>query len=644
MPVLSRQWHLSENSYFLASPNGFFYRYCGNGFQNKWTGLWDNETKHVEYFAAKAGDDWLSENNTHTMNYNGSLAEHVYEITGGLATELLGFHPERNELLLLYELPDVRTLELELAIDIRLRHENNTNRAHAWNQKGHTIEIANAIGKTWITVFSGDLQKTGQAFQKNHAPGGELQTCSVNKLFLRGKTIGLSIRTTPRGVKNISDALKALEQKHTAYQALEDHLLESDNQTLEHAIRWSRIGIELLTQKRGKHTIYCAGYPWFTQGWGRDTFWALYGLVDLDMIKQAENQIEMYANAQRDGRIANFLPDTYNSIDATLLWLIAVAYTARRNGNAKWLKKLAPKITAALEFLKKNTRNGLLVHDAGSHDTWMDTLPRPQTGIDVQSLFVEALTQTKRNWKWMSAKPFAYENERIDAENQLQKHFAKTPFPPDRMINVQTFEMDNVQTANPVLPLLFGQFPEKTAELTLNRLESSDFSNQTGLRSRAHGQPNYDPAGYHTGRVWSLTTAWLAMAEYRLGRSENAYRTLESFFMELERNNLGGIAETFHGETGQSNGAELQLWGQALLAHIIDAHLLGIEIDALEKKVRFHPQLPQDTELVRRIKKIDSKNVVFSAERDHLTGKTECHVEGLPKKYKLESGIIEKKK
>ncbi|MFH0955218.1 MAG: amylo-alpha-1,6-glucosidase [Candidatus Micrarchaeota archaeon] len=639
MPFFVRERHLSENAYFLSGLKGFFHRYCGNGFQTKWSGLWFEEKKHLEYFAARLGNEWLSESNSKRFEYNGGIAKHTYQTSFGTVLETLCFHPTRNELMVLLELPKPLSLGFELGIDIRMANENNSSRVHSWIQNKNSIAVQNELGKTFFRVFSGKLQGLEKPFLKTHWPGNEQEICSVNRFFIQGKTIGFTVSNIEKtAVQSLKAAQQLVRANSGRFEAMASGLIESDNPKLAFSLAWGRIGIELLAKKRGNQTVFLAGFPWFLQPWGRDTFWSILGLVDLGLVEESMEQLELFARFGKNGKIPNLLPETFNSMDSTLLWLIAFDYVAQVSGNKAWIKKMLPFAEQSLGFLRSQLHaSGLLVHDRAGNETWMDTLNRPQAAVEIQALFIHALESLQKHWKFFSDAPFPMQKELSKAKNAFQYFFADFPFPPDRIADVGQKKADFLETANACLPVAFDLFGKAKSQSVLERLESPDFSSQSGLRCRARNQSGYDPDGYHSGRVWSLSTAWLAMAAFQQRQTENGYRFLQSLQSDLERNALGCVSETFNPETGECNGGLLQLWGQALLCHLIDSHLLGIKIDSLCKKIVFRPQFPLEINSVSRFKKINGKKTVFSAKRNPATNRIDCSVKPIPAGFKIET-------
>ncbi|HLG70764.1 MAG TPA: amylo-alpha-1,6-glucosidase, partial [Chloroflexota bacterium] len=134
-------------------------------------------------------------------------------------------------------------------------------------------------------------------------------------------------------------------------------------------------------------------------------------------------------------------------------------------------------------------------------------------------------------------------------------------------------------------PPLTGRF--------FDELASERFTAPWGVRYIARDDPAYHPRGYHYGSVWPLFTGWAAAAEYAYGRADAAYKHVRSSLALIRRRSLGAIDEVLDGDDGSSAGVcPHQLWSHALTASPIVEGLLGIQPDALNKRVLLRPHLP----------------------------------------------------
>jgi predicted glycogen debranching enzyme len=158
-----------------------------------------------------------------------------------------------------------------------------------------------------------------------------------------------------------------------------------------------------------------AGYPWFAD-WSRDTMIALPGLLLANRrVPAARGVLETYAKRLSGGMLPNRFPDRdgsaddieYNSVDAPLLFVRAVALTDRAEHDERWLRQIWPAVRSIIDAYVRGTRHGIRVDpmdglvsagELGQQLTWMDAkvngrviTPRIGKPIEVNALWFEAL-------------------------------------------------------------------------------------------------------------------------------------------------------------------------------------------------------------------------------------------------------------
>ncbi len=186
---------------------------------------------------------------------------------------------------------------------------------------------------------------------------------------------------------------------------------ESSNEVLDKALNWALVSFDNLNMnelRTGLAKGIYAGYPWFQDYWGRDSFIALRALTvtgQFDLAKENLLSFLRYQvqdeNDENYGKIPNRVrPDEsiYNTADATPRFIIEAWNYYVYSGDIDFLNKVLPYIShAVLGTLKYRTnKDGFIVH--GGADTWMDAIgpkgaysPRGDKANDVQALWIMAL-------------------------------------------------------------------------------------------------------------------------------------------------------------------------------------------------------------------------------------------------------------
>jgi predicted glycogen debranching enzyme len=167
----------------------------------------------------------------------------------------------------------------------------------------------------------------------------------------------------------------------------------------------------IVRREDGLHTVL-AGYHWFTD-WGRDTMIALPGLcLSTGRYEIAASILKNFAAAVSQGMIPNRFPEAgevpdYNTVDATLWFVYAVARYGEASNDWKTVEELYPTLREILEWHLAGTRYGIVADDedgllrAGDYNsqlTWMDAkigdtafTPRSGKAVEIQALWHTAL-------------------------------------------------------------------------------------------------------------------------------------------------------------------------------------------------------------------------------------------------------------
>ena len=590
--------NLGGHSYFLSDPECFFFRHADSGFKTKWTGLWHRELKFLEFFAVKAGGKWLSERTCRKFTYNGREAVHEFRTPKGKVIQRLKLD-RLNRLSLEIESSREMDIEVELAVSIRRRVENLTNRAYSTARKGQHLLVSNELGSLSVAGPKGMGFQPREEYRE-HAPSGDPAS-----YFMAGtlRAKGRNLRFTFTPLIKGEQPPRASSVRPPSIQ----NMIKSSSKFLEEGFRWSALGAEFCRKNSPGGVGWYAGLPWFQQFWGRDQFWVLPGLTALGYFEDVRACLHLFAKNAEQGRIPNLVSETegrlLNSIDATPLWMISLEDYVRASGDTATLRKLGPGVEASVRFLldSDSDRDGFIEHDSGASETWMDTLKREKSAVEIQGLFHQALGSARELLRLSKSS-----NSNLIQEIEAREDLLGWRFSRDYYLNgylgdrITNQGLDTTRTSNALVPLL-GELMGHDREV-LRVIESREFTSPKGVRSRAMGEVGFDPKGYHTGSVWSLTTAWACAAEFRAGRSEKAWKFLQILLDDLGHDALGCIGECWDGH-GSLAGCHLQLWGSAFIPRLVDEFMLGIRIDSIGRRIEVSPRLPKAVKSIERTRR-----------------------------------------
>ncbi|MFH1895095.1 MAG: amylo-alpha-1,6-glucosidase [archaeon] len=592
-----------EKKYYILSGNkGFFSRYCDNGFKTKWTGLWKDTQKYLEYYSVKG----LEEKNCIKTTYDYAKAKHYYKN----AVETVFAPKNKSGLCIRIEFFGETQTELEFAVNIRKREENETAREYRIKTgKNNSVEVSNSLGKLGFSLIKGKMEFKENPLNKIHFPSGEKQNCFIpGKILVSGKEIIFCFVPEPEKEKKLTEAelKKELERKEEELEKF-DELIECSSKELEKGFAESAKGIGLLKN----NSNFFAGYPWFLQYWGRDVFWSLPALISLGKFEEAEKILLFFWKKNLDGQIPNFVEGKkvlFNSVDASLLFLIALNNYVFASGNKKILETINFRKT--LGFLESKEKNGLIFHQAD--ETWMDSINRQGAGIEVQALYLKAL-HSARNLTALEGKEIEVhklEKKAVELNRKILEEYWKNGFFVDS-INEKN---ECIKTCNPLAYLMQKKANEKEIKL----FESDEFNGKKGVLTRSRKEQSFEENGYHTGLSWSLCNGWMACSEFKAERTEKAMHYLMLLIDDLDEDCVGGIGECWN-SSGKLKGCGMQLWGHAFVIKAIDEFMLGIKLNAFEKKVFLQPKLSEKVNFIKR--KLRMENSFFELIVERKNGK-----------------------
>jgi glycogen debranching enzyme len=612
--------NVSDKSYFLIGKKCFFHRYCDSGFKTKWTGLWRLTRKYLEYYAIKINEEWLSPNNIQTFVEERETVKHIYSLKD-LVVEEGVFVPENEPILMIVlsvrnnsnEAKNLK-IEFEIAANIRDWNEDWYERDYEITYRKNHFVVKSEKGKlTFVSSTNGNF--IGYHFYKTHYPDGKLQRCFVTKNFL------IEDRINPNDEKKFSflfacdkDDIFELEallknydylvgEKRSIYKnLLEENNFVSSIDFLNNLFRIAVINFEKSIVYFNNQKVFIAGYPWFTQVWGRDSLLSI-ALNPFDE-ETCRNTLKLLAkNQSEDGKILNFIlldgSVDYNSSDATPLFPIALYSYLKRFGNVSLVLDLKDTLYRVFYFYKNNKNEDGFVYSP-KNSTWMDSLEREGYCIEVQVFWQKALEILSDLFEILEDEKNAKEANQLakTLKTSILKKFTKGKYFVDRIGS-------NIETINPLFLLVFGLTDKKD----LLKYIEENFETEVGLSNIDKNSANYRPSSYHSGCTWSHLLALLSSVQFKKMRVDKALENLRKIYVKSQEHALNCIPEVWDSENGslyvdKPVGREIssfiQTWSAAAVIRAID-EMLGIEIDALKNVIKVSPKMEGEFKRVLKI-------------------------------------------
>ncbi|MEM7825270.1 MAG: amylo-alpha-1,6-glucosidase [Candidatus Aenigmatarchaeota archaeon] len=632
---------LFKNSYILAGKKMFFHRYCDTGFKTKWTGLWQGSKKFLDYFSFKVNGVWLCPENCKSFETGEIDSTHFFKLERIEAKEFLHVPENLNSFICLLTLQNKAEkeenvkLELEVGVNIREMEENWHNRAYLTKLHDDTILVESEKGcLVFGSTPTGSFEISPN--YKDHYPSGEKQRCfipgnyylkfslppkSSKEIFFIFSVGNSEIETLEEYEKTKSSLFLLFFEKEKKYQEVLSMVkFDSGLEELDELFKWSVINLEKLAFNSKLGFGYFAGYPWFTQFWGRDSGWIIPAIVDLGKFEEAKEALKTLASFQsEEGKIPNTIYMNgrvdYNSADSTLLWIIALAHYVKNSGDMAFLKSLKKNLLKALEWIRiKEDKEGFISH--GEKETWMDTLER-KNAVEIQAMLIASLKSASE-----LVKNFWEEDKELwQKAVKIEKNFEKVFWDEKEEFYVDFIKGRKVRTINSIFPVFFGV--SKNPKKVLKIIESDEFTSKYGIRTISKNDLEYNPAGYHNGSCWGWVVGLVACAEFKNKNYKKGLEYLRILYNNLNQNCVKSLGEAWNPENNDVNlwkvsfyepGACLQGWTSALVVRCVDEFLLGMKIDAKEKTIFLSPSLWPGAKLFRR-KRIANDFVDFTLKR-----------------------------
>ncbi|MFG1955022.1 amylo-alpha-1,6-glucosidase [Micromonospora sp. NPDC048830] len=343
-----------------------------------------------------------------------------------------------------------------------------------------------------------------------------------------------------------------------------------------------------------------AGYPWFG-AWSRDTMTSYEGLfLCTGRADEGRELLRAYAATLSEGMLAN-TADTgrveYNTVDATLWFLHAVARHVAATGDADLGDELLPELRGVVDAHLAGTRYGIVVDPVdglitqggtpGTALTWMDArvygvpvTPRTGKPVEVNALWVNGLAGLAElaervggdaaELRRLHARAAASFRDRYPAPAGWLHDVVDAPAPAYPLGGAPVHDDDSLRP-NQLLAWSLPYAPLEPDEPTLRRVAAGLLTplgprslspDSPGYVGRHRGGPAERDGAYHQGTVWPwLLGPWVDAAR-------RAKLPVDGFLVgvdaHLSEHGLGSVSETAEGEPPHAaTGCPFQAWSVA---------------------------------------------------------------------------------
>ena len=350
-----------------------------------------------------------------------------------------------------------------------------------------------------------------------------------------------------------------------------------------------------------------AGFPFF-EDWGRDTMIALTGCcIATRQFETAESILRTFMAYCRKGLMPNLFPEGkeapgYNTVDAALLFILAVYEYYQKTGNSVFVKSAYPIMKEIIEWYRKGTDFGIRMDEDGlimagqGYDqvTWMDVrvediLPTPRHGkpVEINAYWYNALRIMESFRKYDTNDTNEYGALAELVKESFEKQFWNEEKGCLKDL-VSGTEADDQTRCNQIwaVSMPFSLLPtekEKKVVETVFRKLYTPYGLRTLDPQDAQFHPFYGGAqldrdlAYHQGTVWTFPMggyylAYLKVHDYSVDAKEYVKEQLASMEAALREGCVGQLPEIYDGENPVvSKGCFAQAWSVGEILRVYDA-------------------------------------------------------------------------
>ncbi|MCI9071873.1 MAG: glycogen debranching protein [Lachnospiraceae bacterium] len=360
----------------------------------------------------------------------------------------------------------------------------------------------------------------------------------------------------------------------------------------------------------GEKTIL-AGFPFF-EDWGRDTMIALVGCcLSTRQYDTARSILQTFMAHCRRGLMPNLFPEgteaaAYNTVDAALLFILAVYEYFRRTGDNAFIRQAYPVMQDIIKWYAEGTdygihmdQDGLILAGQGYDQvTWMDVrvediLPTPRHGkpVEINAYWYNALRIMEELSRGQSLEGTGQMIDYGALADKVYAAFGKLFWNEEKGCLrdvISGTEADDQVRCNQIwaVSLPFSLLPadqeKQVVETVFRKLYTP-----LGLRTLDPGDDQFHPfyggaqldrdLAYHQGTVWTFPLggyylAYLKVNDYSRQARACVREQLRGIETALREGCVGQLPEIYDGDNPvSSKGCFAQAWSVGEILRVYEA-------------------------------------------------------------------------
>jgi glycogen debranching enzyme len=365
------------------------------------------------------------------------------------------------------------------------------------------------------------------------------------------------------------------------------------------------------------------GYAWY---FGRDAVWSAFAMLDYSDYDKVRSQLEFFNHFQDlNGKIFHEASTSgfihYDAADATPLYILLAGKYFRHSNDTAFLRNTWPNIKKAIDFcFSTDTDQDHLIENTNVGHGWVEggKLYGSHATIYMTGIWSAALREAYNMAGFLGQAEA--ENYRLEAD-ETQKIINSRFWEKDASFFSYGMNKDgtfrNEPTVLPAVPIYLGTTEPTYASACIRQYSSNAFTTNWGVRIIRDDSPMFNPTGYHYGSVWPLFTGWTALAGYKTGNPLQGFSHIMNNLKVFKKWGLGFVEEVLNGtEYSPSGVCPHQCWSETMVIQPVIEGLLGLTVDAGNRKITLAPALPADWDsLVANNIRVGNQYIDFQYQR-----------------------------
>jgi glycogen debranching enzyme len=418
--------------------------------------------------------------------------------------------------------------------------------------------------------------------------------------------------------------------------------IRADDELFNRVLERSLQDLRMLRSQIDGNAYYAAGIPWFATLFGRDSLITAMQTLTFDP-RMTETTLRLLASRLgrhvdpiheeepgkvlhelRLGEVANSaltpLARYYGTVDATALFLCAVADHAGWSGTLDLFRELRPAVDAALGWIDRygdHDGDGLLDYRAGTPDGlrnqgWKDSedgvidergvpLEPPIALVEVQGYVVRAKCGLAGLFErdGDQGRADAMRREAEEMQECLDRYWLE-----GRGFYSMAIGGDGAASgalaSNQGHLLWSGAVPAERVPAVRDALMGDALFSGWGIRTLGRGEAGYNPVGYHLGTVWPHDTAMIAVGLRGSGYDRDFLAIFEALLEAASHADDYRLPELFAGFSRTQSEVPVpypvacrpQAWAAGAIPYMTTSGL-GLRAEGLHRRlVVRRPSLP----------------------------------------------------